>query len=110
MKSPPELWAELEGDGLARAVGEVTVRATDHERRLVWEGPDTRGTAVLEAAGWGTKVTLTAELEEQLGDQGLWARLRGRRPPPPDGSALERRLDELLDDLGAAHRRPFARG
>ncbi len=107
VKSPPELWAELEGDGLARAVGEVTVRPTDHERKLSWEGWGARGTAVLEIAGWGTKVTLTAELEEEVAELGLLARLRGRRPRPPDGRELERRLARLLEDLGAAHRRPF---
>jgi hypothetical protein len=112
VKSPPELWTELEGDRLSEAVGEVTVRPTEHERELVWEAAGAHGTAVLEPAGWGTKVTLTADLEEAVAGLGVWARLRGRPdpPPPPGGPELELRLAALLEDLGQAHRKPFSRG
>jgi hypothetical protein len=110
VKSPPELWAELEGDCLSQAVGEVTVQATEPERALSWEADGASGTAVLEPAGWGTKVTLTAEVEEQVAALGFWARLRGAKPEPvtrhPD---LEHKLTELLDSLGSAHRKPFVR-
>ena len=110
VKSPPELWAELEGDCLRQAVGEVTVRPTEPERALAWQANGATGTAVLEPAGWGTKVTLTAEVEEQVAEVGLWARLRGASlvsvPKHPD---LERKLTELLDSLGSAHRKPFVR-
>jgi hypothetical protein len=110
VKSPPELWAELEGDCLSTAVGDVTVRATEPERSLAWEADGATGTAVLEPAGWGTKVTLTAEVEERVAQVGLWARLRGVKPEPiakhPD---LEQKLSELLDSLGSAHRKPFVR-
>jgi hypothetical protein len=112
VKSAPELWAELEGDRLSEAVGEVTVRPTDHERELVWEAAGAHGTAVLEPTGWGTKVTLTAELEEAVAGAGVWARLRGR-PQVPVASVrpeLQRRLEDLLGVLGSAHRRPFDRG
>ena len=111
VKSPPELWSELEGDRLSEAVGEVTVRPTEHERELAWEAAGVHGTAVLEPSGWGTKVTLTAEVEEAVADFGVWARLRARPAAPPltTGSELERRLEGLLDDLGSAHRRPFRR-
>jgi hypothetical protein len=107
VKSPPELWAELEGDRLSQAVGEVSVRPTEHERELAWEAAGARGTAVLEPSGWGTKVTLTAEVEEAVANLGLWARIRGDRIPPPRGEDLQRKLAALLDDLGTAHRKPY---
>jgi hypothetical protein len=109
VKSPPELWAELEGDRLADAVGAVTVRPTEHERELAWEADGARGTARLEPSSWGTKVTLTAEIEEVVARQGAWWRRRSREPepaPPPD---LEARLGEVLDRLGSDHKKPFAR-
>jgi hypothetical protein len=110
VKSPPELWAELEGDCLSTVVGEVTIRQVEPERTLAWEAQGASGTAVLEPAGWGTKVTLTAEVEEQVAEIGFWARLRGYKPEPiathPD---MESKLTELLDSLGSAHRKPFVR-
>jgi hypothetical protein len=108
VKSPPELWAELEGDRLAQAVGEVTVRPTEHERELAWEAAGARGTAVLEPSGWGTKVTLTAEVEEAVANLGLWARIRADRTAPLRGEDLQRRLSALLEDLGTAHRKPYS--
>ncbi len=110
VKSPPELWSDLEGERLSEAVGEVTVRATEPERALAWEADGARGTAVLEPSGWGTKVTLTAEVEEAAAHLGLWARMRGERPAPARHGDIEERLTALLDDLGSAHRKPFARG
>src|SRR5207237_10270375 len=61
VKSPPELWAELGPDCLEKAVGLVSVEETEPERALAFTGDGVRGTAVLEPAGWGTQVTLTAE-------------------------------------------------
>ena len=110
VKSPPELWADLEGDRLSSAVGEVTVEPTEPERSLRFEGEGLRGTAVLEPAGWGTKVILTAEVEEVVARQGLWARMLGEPTPAPRHPEIEQRLTALLDDLGSAHRKPFARG
>lgn len=109
VKSAPELWTELEGGSLSQAVGEVTVRALETERELAWEADGASGTAVLEPAGWGTRVTLTADVEEQVARLGLWARLRGRKPEPPKHPDIERRLAQLLDHLGSAHRKPFSR-
>jgi hypothetical protein len=109
VKSPPELWAELEGDCLSKAVGEVTIRPTEPERALAWEADGASGTAVLEPAGWGTKLTLTAEVEELVADLGFWARMRGMEPDPiPRHPDMEERLTELLDSLGSAHRKPFS--
>jgi hypothetical protein len=107
VKSPPELWEELQGERLAAALGGGTVRPTEPERELEWEAGGARGTATLEESGWGTKVTITAEVEEQVAELGLWARLRGDRPPEPRHPDLERALEALLDELGSAHRKPF---
>lgn len=109
VKSPPELWAELEGERLSAAVGEVEIEPTEPERELAWRGSGSSGTARLEPSSWGTKVTLTAEVEEQVARLGFWARMRGGRPEPPQPSHgdLEQRLEGLLDALGSAHRKPF---
>jgi hypothetical protein len=112
VKSPPELWAELEGDRLGAAVGAVNVRATEPERELAWEADGAQGLARLEPSSWGTKVTLTAWVEEQeakVADLGFWGRFRRRQPPPPPQQTgdIEARLEGLLDDLGAAHKKPF---
>jgi len=110
VKSPPELWAELEGERLKQAMGEVKVKTTEPERELRWEGAGASGKARLEPSSWGTKVTLTATVEEQVADAGFWARFR-RRPvaEPPTVEGLEQRLTGLLDNLGSAHRKPFVR-
>jgi hypothetical protein len=128
VKSPPELWAELRGDRLAEAIEGAAVRPTEEERALAWEARGARGTALLEPSGWGTKVTLTAEVDEgpreveeevaglepRASRLGFWARLRGARPPAPPPprpthADIEQRLRSLLDDLGSARRKPFAR-
>jgi hypothetical protein len=109
VKSPPELWEELRGDCLSQAVGDVTVKPTEPERELAWRADGAAGTARIEPAGWGTKVVLTAEVEEQVAEVGLWERLRGAKPPPPRHSDLEQRFEGLLDSLGSAHRKPYVR-
>jgi hypothetical protein len=112
VKSPPELWAELEGDRLGAAVGAVNVRATEPERELAWEADGAAGLARLEPSSWGTKVTLTAWVEEQeaqVAELGFWGRFR-KRPadePPAPPTDIEARLETLLDDLGSAHKKPF---
>jgi hypothetical protein len=125
VKSPPELWAELQGARLREAVGAERITPSEDERLLVWEAECSRGSATLEPSGWGTKVILTAEIEEevrelepQVARLGLWARLRGVPPPsppepaprPPSPEQIERALEELLDELGSAHRKPFQNG
>src|SRR5436190_20020487 len=66
VKSPPELWAELGPECLERAVGTVSVEETEPERSMAFQGDGVHGTAILEPAGWGTKVTLTAEFEQHV--------------------------------------------
>lgn len=112
VKSPPELWEELQGDRWADAMGEVSVRPTEPDRELAWEADGARGTAVIEPSGWGTKVTLTAEVEEQVAAVGFWSRFRAsyQPPVPPRHPDMEAKLEHVLDSLGHAHRRPFSRG
>src|SRR4051794_8770600 len=113
VKSPPELWAELEGERLGEAMGAVNVRAMEPERELAWEGDGATGLARLEPSSWGTKVTLTAWVEEQeaqVAEHGFFGRLFKRPPESPAPAApadIEARLNALLDDLGSAHRKPF---
>jgi hypothetical protein len=124
VKSPPELWEELQGERLRETVGAEKVKPSEDDRLLVWEGDGARGTAMLEPSGWGTKVILRAELEEtvtqlepQVARLGLWSRLMGVKPPPPpepepeperlSPEEIEQAFEQLLDDLGSAHRKPF---
>jgi hypothetical protein len=66
VKSPPELWAEVSDvTALARHLGEfgeIRITRLEPETTVAWEGATARGTVELQASGWGTKVTLTAEL------------------------------------------------
>jgi len=68
VKSPPELWSELsEVESLAQhlgELGEIRISRLEPEHTVAWEGEQVRGTVEIEAAGWGTKVTLTAEVVE----------------------------------------------
>jgi hypothetical protein len=66
VKSPPELWAEVSDlEALAKHLGEfgeIRITRLEPETTVVWEGDRVSGTVKLEPSGWGTKVTLTAEL------------------------------------------------
>jgi hypothetical protein len=66
VKSPPELWEELsEVERLAKhlgAFGEIKISKLDPEHTVAWEGEHASGTVSIEPSGWGTRVTLTAEL------------------------------------------------
>jgi hypothetical protein len=117
VKSPPELWAELEGARLGTSLGATSVKTTEPERELAWEGDGAAGLARLEPSSWGTKVTLTAWVEEheaKAAQSGFFGRMFKKRAPaaPPDPEPhrdLEERLSGLLDDLGSAHKKPFIR-
>lgn len=73
VKSPPELWAEVsDTEALAKHLGEfgaVRITQLEPETTVAWEGDRVRGTVRLEPSGWGTRVTLTAQVPE---------------PPPPE--------------------------
>ncbi|MGH2845723.1 MAG: hypothetical protein ACRDL0_06835 [Thermoleophilaceae bacterium] len=45
------------------AFGEITITKLEPERTVAWEGEGASGTVSIEPSGWGTKVTLTAQLE-----------------------------------------------
>ena len=66
VKSPPELWNEVsELESLAQHLGEfgqITISRLDPQHTVAWEGEHARGTVQLEESGWGTKVTLSADL------------------------------------------------
>ena len=85
------------------------VEETEPEREMTFSGEGVHGRAVLEPAGWGTKVTLTAETEEQVAKAGFWGRIRTAEPAGRHDE-LEEKLSEVLDSLGSAHKRPFSRG
>jgi len=65
VKSPPELWAELSDPGcLARhldAFGEVRIVDLRPESRVAWESERAAGVIELAPAGWGTRVSLSAQ-------------------------------------------------
>jgi hypothetical protein len=101
VKSPPELWELLDDVDLMRrwttevcgevANGSLEVVERDPEERLSWrcgDGPQIDLT--LAEKGWGTNVSIKADCDGPSGD---------------GADALER----LLDELGSATKRPFAR-
>nr|MBA2346992.1 hypothetical protein [Solirubrobacterales bacterium] len=99
VKSPPELWAEIsDPDALTRRLselGEIRITRLEPESTVAWEGDRVRGTVELEASGWGTKVTLTAQstapdpvptvVEEEAAP--VAAPARAAAPLEPEGSA-----------------------
>src|SRR5215207_8347158 len=88
VKSPPELWAEVsDPESLARhlgEVGEITITRLDPESTVVWEGDRIRGTVDLAPAGWGTKVTVTAEEVEGVA---VAPPAEVEKEPEPEGPA-----------------------
>jgi hypothetical protein len=86
VKSPPELWAECsDAAALTRHLdqfGDIKITRLEPETAIAWEGEQVRGTVRLEPSGWGTKVTLTAELEEVAGGAVL-------EPVAPEPAAVE---------------------
>src|SRR5918995_1379622 len=121
VKSPPELWAEVsDPESLARhlgEVGEITITRLDPESTVVWEGDRIRGTVDLAPAGWGTKVTVTAEEGEGVAvtppaeDEEQEPEPEGPAEPDPEPEAATPILDAeaVLNSLGSAHHRPFSR-
>ena len=104
VKSPPELWAECsDASSLARHLdrfGEIRITKLEPETAVAWEGARGSGTVRLEPSGWGTKVVLTAVLEEQQPPEPVVA-------PEPVAEPLD--LPEPVPLTQAARRRRFAR-
>jgi hypothetical protein len=65
VKSAPELWVELsDADSLGRrleSLGDIRITRVEPQTTVSWEGERARGTVTIEPAGFGTRVTLTAE-------------------------------------------------
>lgn len=69
VKSPPEVWAQCsEAEALERhlsgSFGEIRITRLEPETAVAWEGEQVRGTVRIEPSAWGTRVTLTAQVEE----------------------------------------------
>ena len=89
IKSPPEVWEELNSaTKLGHWLGEVRVNAVDPLHRLEWKAGSASGVIELESLGWGTMVRMQAEADRAP----AWERLQLRY-------SLERSLGDLLDDL-----------
>jgi hypothetical protein len=93
VKSPPELWSEVsEVERLARhlgAFGEITITKLEPEHTVAWEGEGASGTVSIEPAGWGTKVTLRAQLEQAEVEEPVLEAELEEPPPAPDVEAIE---------------------
>jgi hypothetical protein len=105
VKSQPELWEELsELERLAKhlgAFGEIKITKLEPEHTVAWEGQRACGTVSIEPSGWGTKVTLTAELvedgdppeqEEPVGTAGV-----GEEPAPDAADAAADAVEQPAD-------------
>jgi hypothetical protein len=68
VKSAPELWLTCSEESLlARHLepfGEIRVTRLEPESTVAWEGEAASGTVQIEPSGWGTRVTLTASIDE----------------------------------------------
>ncbi len=70
VKSPPELWAECSDAGslgrhLAESFGEIRITRLEPETAVAWEGEKVSGTVRIEPSAWGTRVTLTAQMNDE---------------------------------------------
>jgi hypothetical protein len=95
VKSPPELWAEVsDGEALGRHLepfGEIRITRLEPETTVAWEGDRARGTVELEAAGWGTRVTITAtpEVDDEEEVPSAEAAPEGRAASPAEAPTIE---------------------
>jgi hypothetical protein len=100
VKSPPELWSELsEVERLARhlgAFGEIRITKLEPEHTVAWEGEGASGTVSIEPSGWGTKVTLTAQVE---GSPGATEEPEHEEPAAEEREVEEREVEEIEDPV-----------
>jgi hypothetical protein len=135
VKSLPEVWAQLSETELLAPLfgdtfGEIAITRLDAETRIEWEGERANGLVELEASGFGTRVRLTAVVEDpapppepEPAPRRSWLARLLRRPVPPvpeaepvpepepllEPEAAQGALSSLLDEVGAARHRPFSR-
>ena len=87
VKSSPELWAGVsDQDSLGRylhAFGEIRITGTDPETTVAWEGDQVSGTVEIASAGWGTKVTLTVEVQDRPAAPAPAVEASVSEPAPP---------------------------
>ena len=106
VKSPPELWTELsEVEGLARHLGEfgeIRITKVEPEKTVAWEGEHASGTVEIEASGWGTKVTLTAEVVEREPED------EASPPEEPEDQARDGQPEQAAEPEPVAQPTPVA--
>ncbi len=102
VKSPPELWDELsEVERLAKhlgAFGEITITKLEPEHTVAWEGEHASGTVSIEPSGWGTKVTLHAELPDVAEPEPA---------PEPDPEPVAEHTEAIAEPRSEEPRRGF---
>ena len=103
VKSAPELWDELsEAERLGKhleAFGDIKITKLEPEHTVAWEGEHASGTVSIEPSGWGTKVTLTAELDDVLEPD----------PEPPAAEApAEVSVADIAEDIPPYEEEPPA--
>jgi hypothetical protein len=103
VKSAPELWGELsEAERLGKhleAFGDIKITKLEPEHTVAWEGEHASGTVSIEPSGWGTKVTLTAELDDVLEpDPG----------PPAEEAPAEVSVADIAEDIPPYEEEPLA--
>jgi hypothetical protein len=101
VKSPPELWAEVsDGEALGRHLepfGEIRITRLEPETTVAWEGDRACGTVELEAAGWGTRVTLTARTADDARSEEAAEAV----PAPAAAPAVPEIADAAVEELAA---------
>src|SRR5579863_4619870 len=128
VKSLPEVWAQLSETELLAPLfgdtfGEISITRRDAETRIEWEGERANGLVELEPSGFGTRVRLTALVEDpppppepEPPPRRSWLARLLRRPAPlapePDPisepepllepAEARSALSALLDEVGAA--------
>src|SRR6187551_392296 len=99
VKSPPELWEELsEVDGLTKhlgAFGEIKITKLEPEHTVAWEGEHASGTVSIEPSGWGTKVTLHAELPEEEAPEAAQEEREPEEPAPVEPELAQEPVAEV---------------
>ena len=96
VKSPPEVWEELASEpGLGRWLDEVEVRGSS-THRTASNGP-VRGRARHDRAGAAPAGALVYARQAETSTPGFLDRFR-----VSDVAEVERRLEQLLDHLGAS--------
>lgn len=93
VKSPPEVWAELEkAERLAELLGDGAIEITksDPEKSIEWSGSAGSGTIELHGSAWGTKVRMTADISEASASAADVPQANASQPTPlPEGAQPE---------------------